>query len=114
MGLCAYAKEGPVALVLSRQNLPVYEATKANKEEVAKGAYILTETNNQPDLILIGTGSEVSLAVNAKAELEKDNLSVRVVAMPSRELFERQSADYKQSVLPDSATKRSRLKPGYR
>ncbi|QMV39829.1 transketolase [Cohnella cholangitidis] len=111
----AYAltqKEGPVALVLSRQNLPVYEATKANKEEVAKGAYILTETNNQPDVILIGTGSEVSLAVNAKAELEKDDLSVRVVAMPSRELFERQSAAYKQSVLPDSATKRVTLEAG--
>jgi transketolase len=90
----AYAlqqKEGPVALVLSRQNLPVYEATKVNIEGLSKGAYILTETNDQPDVILIGTGSEVSLAVNAKAELERDNLSVRVIAMPSRELFDRQS-----------------------
>ncbi len=111
----AYAleqKEGPVALVLSRQNLPIYEETKANKDQVAKGAYVLTETNDRPDLILIGTGSEVSLAVNAKAELEKDNLSVRVVAMPSRELFERQSDDYKESVLPRTAAKRIAIEAG--
>ncbi|MFC5471140.1 transketolase [Cohnella suwonensis] len=111
----AYAleqKEGPVALVLSRQNLPIYEATKANKADVAKGAYVLTETNAKPDLVLIGTGSEVSLAVGAKAELEKEGLSVRVVAMPSRELFDRQSDAYKQSVLPDAATKRISLEAG--
>lgn len=111
----AYAleqKEGPVALILSRQNLPIYETTKANKQEVAKGAYVLTETNSQPDVVLIGTGSEVSLAVNAKAELERDNISVRVVAMPSRELFERQTEAYKQSVLPDSVTKRISIEAG--
>ncbi|WP_256757783.1 transketolase [Cohnella sp. WQ 127256] len=111
----AYAleqKEGPVALILSRQNLPIYEATKANKNEVAQGAYILTETNDQPDVILIGTGSEVSLAVNAKAELERDNVSVRVVAMPSRELFDRQSEAYKQSILPDSVSKRISIEAG--
>lgn len=111
----AYAlqqKEGPVALVLSRQNLPIYEATKGNVAEVAKGAYILTETNDQPDVILIGTGSEVSLAVNAKAELEKDNLSVRVVAMPSRELFDRQSEAYKESVLPASVCNRVAIEAG--
>ncbi|MCR8630319.1 transketolase [Paenibacillus radicis (ex Xue et al. 2023)] len=111
----AYAlqqNEGPVALVLSRQNLPIYEATKGNIDGVTKGAYVLTETNNQPDVILIATGSEVSLAVNAKAELEKDNISVRVVAMPSRELFNRQSEAYKQSVLPDSVTKRLAIEAG--
>lgn len=103
---------GPVALVLSRQNLPTYEQTKANREQVAKGAYVLAETNAQPDLILIATGSEVSLAVNAKAELEKDNVSVRVVAMPSRELFDRQPETYKQSVLPDAAAKRVSIEAG--
>jgi transketolase len=111
----AYAlqqNEGPVALVLSRQNLPIYDATKGNVEGVAKGAYVLTETNTQPDVILIATGSEVSLAVNAKAELEKDNISVRVVAMPSRELFNRQSEAYKQSVLPASVTKRLAIEAG--
>ncbi len=111
----AYAlkqQEGPVALVLSRQNLPVYDETKANVEDVAKGAYVLTETNDQPDVILIATGSEVSLAVSAKAELERDNHSVRVVAMPSRELFDRQSEDYKQLVLPDSVSKRLAIEAG--
>jgi transketolase len=111
----AYAlqqQDGPVALVLSRQNLPIYEETKANVEAVAKGAYVLTETNSQPDVILIGTGSEVSLAVNAKKELEQDNLSVRVVAMPSRELFDRQSEEYKQSVLPDAVTNRIAIEAG--
>lgn len=111
----AYAlqqNEGPVAMVLSRQNLPVFESTKANAEDVAKGAYILTETNNQPDIILIGTGSEVSLAVSAKAELERDNISVRVVAMPSRELFDRQPDAYKESVLPASVTKRIAMEAG--
>jgi transketolase, bacterial and yeast len=111
----AYAleqNEGPVALVLSRQNLPIYEETKANKEKLAKGGYVLTETNDKPDLILIATGSEVSLAVNAKAELERDNLSVRVVAMPGRELFERQSGEYKESVLPRSVAKRIAIEAG--
>jgi transketolase len=111
----AYAlqqKTGPVALILSRQNLPVYEATKANMEGLAKGAYILVETNDQPDVILIGTGSEVSLAVEAKAVLERDNLSVRVVAMPSRELFDRQSEAYKQTVLPTSVSKRLAIEAG--
>jgi transketolase len=111
----AYAlqqNEGPVALVLSRQNLPVYESTKANVDAVAKGAYVLAETDGQPDVILIATGSEVSLAVNAKAELERDNVSVRVVAMPSRELFERQPEAYKQSVLPDSVSNRVAIEAG--
>jgi transketolase len=72
----------------------------------------LSETNAQPDVVLIGTGSEVSLAVSAKAELEKENLSVRVVAMPSRELFDRQPEAYKQSVLPDSAPKRIAIEAG--
>ncbi|MFB9753132.1 transketolase [Paenibacillus hodogayensis] len=111
----AYAlqqSEGPVALVLSRQNLPVYEATKGNVEKVAKGAYVLVETDDKPDVILIATGSEVSLAVSAKAELERDNRSVRVVAMPSRELFDRQPEAYKQAVLPASVTKRVAIEAG--
>ncbi|THF84726.1 transketolase [Cohnella fermenti] len=117
----AYAlqqKEGPVALVLSRQNLPVFEAAKGNVEGVAKGAYILSETNSlsetkaNPDVILIGTGSEVSLAVQAKEELEKNGTSVRVVAMPSRELFDRQDAAYKEAVLPAAVTKRLTLEAG--
>ncbi|PLT33102.1 transketolase [Bacillus sp. V5-8f] len=104
--------DGPVALVLSRQNLPVYEETKSNIENVSKGAYVLTQTNEKPDVLLLATGSEVSLAVNAKAELEKENVSVRVVAMPSWELFDRQPEDYKEMVLPSSITKRISLEMG--
>ncbi|WP_090823710.1 transketolase [Paenibacillus sp. yr247] len=104
--------DGPVALVLSRQNLPVFEQTKANTDQLSKGAYVLTETNDQPDVILIGTGSEVSLAVEAKKELEKDDFSVRVVAMPSWELYERQSLAYKESILPSSIHKRLAIETG--
>ncbi|PLS08453.1 transketolase [Neobacillus cucumis] len=106
--------EGPVALVLSRQNLPVFNETKANIENVSKGAYVLTETNSTPQVILIATGSEVSLAVNAKTELEKDHISVRVVAMPSWELFEDQSDEYKEAVLPSLVTKRLAIEMGIR
>ncbi|MEH7238511.1 transketolase [Bacillus sp. JJ1562] len=104
--------EGPVALILSRQNLPVYNETKANIENVSKGAYILAETNSAPEVILIATGSEVSLAVSAKEELEKENRSVRVVAMPSWELFNKQSSDYKEAILPSSISKRIAIESG--
>ncbi|KMY50819.1 transketolase [Peribacillus loiseleuriae] len=104
--------DGPVALVLSRQNLPVFEETKGNIESLSKGAYVLTETNENPDLILMATGSEVSLAASAKAELEKENVSVRVVAIPSWELFNSQSKEYQQQVLPASVTKRIALEMG--
>ncbi|MFP3122498.1 transketolase [Ectobacillus funiculus] len=104
--------DGPVALVLSRQNLPVFHETEANLENLSKGAYVLTQTDENPDVILIATGSEVSLAVNAKAELEKEDVSVRVVAMPSWELFDRQSKEYKELVLSAAVTKRVALEMG--
>ncbi|MBG9714912.1 transketolase [Bacillus thuringiensis] len=104
--------DGPVVLVLSRQNLPVFNETKANIENLSKGAYVLTQTNENPDVILIATGSEVSLAASAKAKLEEDNVSVRIVAMPSWELFDRQSKEYKESVLASSVTKRVSLEMG--
>jgi transketolase len=104
--------EGPVALVLSRQNLPIYEETKGNIADLSKGAYVFTQTNETPDAILIATGSEVSLAMAAKSELEKENVSVRVVAMPSWELFEKQSNEYKESVLPSNVTNRVSLEMG--
>ncbi|MCB4336464.1 transketolase [Bacillus cereus] len=104
--------DGPVVLVLSRQNLPVFNETKANIENLSKGAYVLTQTNENPDVILIATGSEVSLAASAKAKLEEEQVSVRIVAMPSWELFDRQSNEYKESVLPSSITKRVSLEMG--
>jgi len=104
--------DGPVAMVLSRQNLPVFQETQANLDNLSQGAYVLTQTNDQPEVILISTGSEVSLAINAKAELEKENVSVRVVAMPSWELFDRQPKEYKELVFPASITKRVALEMG--
>ncbi|EKN70456.1 transketolase [Neobacillus bataviensis LMG 21833] len=104
--------DGPVALILSRQNLPVFNETKANIEDLSKGAYVLAETNENPDVILIATGSEVALALNAKTELEKEQVSVRVVAMPSWELFNRQSDQYKEFVLPSTIKKRVAIEMG--
>ena len=104
--------DGPVVLVLSRQNLPVFNEMKANIENLSKGAYVLTQTNENPDVILIATGSEVSLAASAKAKLEEDHVSVRIVAMPSWELFDHQSKEYKESVLPSSVKKRVSLEMG--
>jgi len=104
--------EGPVALVLSRQNLPVFEETKQNINDLAKGAYVLTETNDNPELIFIATGSEVALAVSAKTQLESEGTSVRVVAMPSWELFNKQSKEYQEHILPESVSKRISLEMG--
>jgi transketolase len=104
--------EGPVALVLSRQNLPVFEKTKRDINDLSKGAYVLTETNDKPELIFIARGSEVALAVNAKAQLERENVSVRVVAMPSWELFNKQSKEYQERVLSESVSKRISLEMG--
>jgi transketolase len=111
----AYAleqQEGPVALVLSRQNLPIFEATKANKANLAKGGYVLADSEGKPDVVLVATGSEVSLAVNAKSALAQEGISARVVAMPCRELFDRQPEDYKQSVLLGADTKRLVIESG--
>lgn len=99
--------KGPVALILTRQGLPVLEETKQNRDALAKGAYVLAETEGKaPDIILMASGSEVSLILEAKRELEKEGWGVRVVSMPSWELFEQQDEAYKQEVLPPSVTKR--------
>ncbi|MCD9623041.1 transketolase [Rhabdothermincola salaria] len=90
--------EGPTALVLSRQNLPVLEGTAGN-EGVARGAYVLTATDGDPDLVLIGTGSEVQLCVDAAARLAADGVAARVVSMPSWDLFAAQDDDYQVSVM---------------
>lgn len=93
---------GPINLVLSRQNLPVLLKSKyPSAGSVEKGAYILSDaTGGKPKVILIATGSEVSLALLAQEKLEKDNIPARVVSMPSWEIFSAQSNAYKQSVLP--------------
>lgn len=98
------SKETPTALVLTRQNLP---QLAGSGKEALKGAYILENSDKEtPDAIIIATGSEVSLAVEAKAELKKDGVDVRVVSMPCMDLFEEQSEEYKESVLPKNVRAR--------
>ena len=100
--------ETPTILVLSRQNLPVLEGTLEHaSDSVQKGAYVLSpQKGEQPARILIATGSEVNLAVEAQAKLAEEGIDVSVVSMPSFDLFEKQSAEYKESVLPKAVTKR--------
>jgi len=94
----------PTALVLTRQNL-VPQA--GSSKEALKGGYVLEDsTKSVPDGIIIASGSEVDLAVKAKAELDKESIDVRVVSMPSMDVYEQQSAEYKESVLPKSVRKR--------
>ncbi|MGO3004079.1 MAG: transketolase, partial [Halomonas sp.] len=105
---------GPTALVLSRQNLPHQQRTQAQLAAIQNGAYVLKDptikdsqgTPKMPELILIATGSEVSLAMDAAAELEQQGKAVRVVSMPSAYRFNGQDADYRESVLPKAVTKR--------
>lgn len=94
-------KEGPYALILSRQNLPILEGTAAlAQENLARGAYVLSDARNSlPQVQLIATGSEVQLAIAAQKILEEEGIAVRVISMPSWELFEKQTAAYKDSVI---------------
>jgi len=98
----------PVVLILTRQALPTYDRTKYGKASgVAQGAYILADADGgKPDVILLGTGSEVSLCVEAHEQLKKEGIRSRVVSMPSWELFDRQDAAYREKVLPSSVTAR--------
>jgi transketolase len=98
----------PVALILTRQALPTFDRTKyGSAEGVAKGAYILADApDGKPDCILMATGSEVSLCVEAYEQLKKDGVKARVVSMPSWELFDHQPQAYRDSVLPPSVKAR--------
>ena len=97
----------PTMLVLTRQNLPVLEGTAELAEEgLNKGAYVLSEAKADLDGIIIATGSEVKLALDTQAALAEEGIHVRVVSMPSQNLFDAQSAEYKESVLPSTVTKR--------
>jgi transketolase len=100
--------DGPTALVLTRQNLPEVARTSQNARELTqKGAYVLADSDDgKPDKIILATGSEVSIAHQAWKTLTESGKSVRLVSMPSWELFDKQDAAYKESVLPKSVTKR--------
>jgi transketolase len=105
---------GPVALILSRQKLPVLGASKtAPAEGLCRGAYVLRDApSGRPDAIVIATGSEVHLALAAQDELAREGLDVRVVSMPSWELFEEQPREYREAVLPPGVTARVSVEAG--
>ncbi len=106
--------EGPTLLVLTRQNMPTYERNEDNAAAmVQKGAYIFRDSEKEtPDAILIGTGSELSLAVQAQETLKAKGIDARVVSMPSWELFEKQSDEYKENVLPKAVKNRVSVEAG--
>ena len=99
-------QQQPTALIFSRQGLNHQPRTAQQISDIEKGGYILSESNKAPELILIATGSEVDLAMQAAKELTTQGVAVRVVSMPSTTLFDLQSDDYKQSVLPNSVANR--------
>jgi transketolase len=106
--IIAQLKRSPAALVLTRQNLPTLDRTKyASASGTAKGAYVLTDApGGKPDVILMATGSELSLCVDAYEKLKAEGTKARVVSMPSWEIFEQQDAAYKESVFPSDVTAR--------
>ena len=101
----------PVALILSRQKLPILESALED-QTLQLGAYILSDCEGTPDMTLIASGSEVHLALEAQQELAQDKIAARVVSMPSWELFEMTAADYKRQVLPPSVKVRLAVEAG--
>jgi transketolase len=106
-------KDGPTALALTRQNLPIIDRSKYPAADlVAKGAYILADSEGKPDLILLASGSEVSLALEAQEKLAGKGIAIRVVSMPSWELFDEQPQTYQDEVLPPDVTARLAIEMG--
>ncbi|AYH49590.1 transketolase [Dickeya fangzhongdai] len=99
-------KDGPTALILSRQNLAQQDRSAQQLADVAKGAYVLKDSGGQPQLILIATGSEVELAVAAWQKLTDEGVKARVVSMPSTDAFDKQDAAYREAVLPSAVAAR--------
>lgn len=106
-------KDGPVILVLTRQGIPVIDQEKYSKATaVEKGAYILSDSKGVPDIILVATGSEVQLILEAQTKLKEKDIQARVVSMPSWSLFDKQSDEYKEKVFPKSIRKRLSVEAG--
>ncbi|MEZ9784065.1 transketolase [Vibrio breoganii] len=105
-------KDAPSALIFSRQNLAQQPRNQQQLADITRGGYILKDCSAKPELILIATGSEMELAVNAAAELTAQGKQVRVVSMPSTDTFDKQSAEYRESVLPSAVTKRIAIEAG--
>ncbi|MCP4682148.1 MAG: transketolase [Desulfobacterales bacterium] len=105
--------DSPVALILSRQKLPVLDVKNDIESKLSNGAYILKDSDNKPDIILIASGSEIHITLEAQKMLADKNISARVVSMPSWDLFEKTSQEYKNLVLPPSVTKRIAIEAGH-
>ncbi|GAB1107656.1 MAG: transketolase [Shewanella algae] len=105
-------KDGPTSLIFSRQNLTQMPRSAEQLSDVAKGGYVLVDCEGAPELIIIATGSEVELAVKAQAELAATGAKVRVVSMPSTDVFDQQDAAYKEALLPANVTKRLAVEAG--
>ncbi|CAM3827794.1 Transketolase 1 [Vibrio aerogenes CECT 7868] len=105
-------QDGPTSLIFSRQNLAQQARTAAQVADIAKGGYILKDCAGTPELILIATGSEVELAVQAAAVLTEEGKQVRVVSMPATDVFDKQDAAYRESVLPSAVTARVAIEAG--
>ncbi|HHF0482102.1 TPA: transketolase [Vibrio antiquarius] len=105
-------KDAPTALIFSRQNLAQQERDAEQLANIAKGGYILKDCEGKPELILIATGSEVELAVEAAAQLTAEGKKVRVVSMPSTDAFDKQDAAYREAVLPSDVTARIAIEAG--
>ncbi len=105
-------QDGPSCLVFSRQNLPHQPRSAEQIAQIERGGYVLADAAGTPDVILIATGSEVGLAVDAKAELDAAGLKTRVVSMPSTDVFLRQDAAYRESVLPNAVRRRVAIEAG--
>ena len=99
-------------MLFTRQNVPHQERTPAQVDAIAHGGYVLLDTPAQPDVILIATGSEVGLAMDAARQLHTEGVAVRVVSMPSTDVFEAQDDDYKNTVLPPQVTARVAIEAG--
>ncbi len=111
--LAVRSTQSPVALILSRQNLPVLDrSVYPSATMLSKGAYVISDSKKTPDVILIGSGSEVYLCLEAQAQLAKKNVAARVVSMPSWELYEKTSQRYKNSVLLPNVTARVAVEAG--
>lgn len=105
-------KDGPSALIFSRQNLPHQARTAEQIENISRGGYVLKDAAGTPDAIIIATGSEVGLAVAAAEELDNKGRNVRVVSMPSTDVFDAQDEAYRESVLPSAVTNRVAVEAG--
>ncbi len=105
-------QDGPSCLVFSRQNLPHQPRSAEQIAQIERGGYVLADAAGTPDVILIATGSEVSLATEAKAQLDAAGIKTRVVSMPSTDVFLRQDAAYRESVLPNAVRKRVAVEAG--